>query len=55
MLVDSKEKRYLKKFYEIMKPENGEETTYFDLLGQLILIHKDGLAFDPNDGKSLTV
>ena len=55
MLVDSKKKRYLKKFYEIMKPENGDETTYFDLLGKLILIHKDDLAFDENNGKSLTV
>ena len=49
MLVDSKEKRYLKKFYDIMEKTDG---LYFDPLDELILIHKDSPTLDENDGKS---
>ena len=52
MLVDSKEKRYLKKFYEIMEKTDG---SFFDPLEELILIHKDYLTPDENDGKTLTL
>ena len=50
MLVDSKEKRYLKNFYDIMEKTDG---SYFDPLEELILIHKDSPTLDENDGKRL--